>query len=192
MLPVDPNAVPIPAPKQGFPAWAIAAIGCCCLGPVVMLPILAAILFPVFAQAREKARATACLSNTKQQAVALLMYAQDYDNRYPDSTAWMTGIQPYAKADAILHCPSLAHSGASAYGYALNKNLSRTNLDKVASPQDTAEIWDSTDPGPNVADTLQSLPNPGRHIKGNNFAFVDGHAKWWKDSIPPPSIELAR
>src|SRR5512135_2806692 len=50
---------------------------------IAIIAILAAILFPVFAQAREKARQTSCLSNTKQIALAMLMYSQDYDELLP-------------------------------------------------------------------------------------------------------------
>jgi prepilin-type N-terminal cleavage/methylation domain-containing protein/prepilin-type processing-associated H-X9-DG protein len=52
---------------------------------IAIIAILAAILFPVFAQAREKARATSCLSNTKQIGTALAMYVQDYDEMFPFS-----------------------------------------------------------------------------------------------------------
>jgi hypothetical protein len=48
-----------------------------------IIAILAAILFPVFAQAREKAKQTSCLSNCKQMGLAVMMYAQDYDETYP-------------------------------------------------------------------------------------------------------------
>src|SRR5689334_22760555 len=50
---------------------------------IVIISILAAILFPVFATARESARSTSCLSNIKQIGLAVLMYAQDYDERFP-------------------------------------------------------------------------------------------------------------
>src|SRR6476620_9900153 len=49
---------------------------------IAIIAILAAILFPVFAQAREKARQTSCLSNTKQISLGILMYLQDYDERF--------------------------------------------------------------------------------------------------------------
>jgi len=48
---------------------------------IAIIAILAAILFPVFAQAREKARAISCFSNTKQIGIGMLMYAQDYDEK---------------------------------------------------------------------------------------------------------------
>src|SRR5213594_3906966 len=52
---------------------------------IAIIAILAAILFPVFAQARDKARAASCLSNLKQMGVSWMMYAQDYDETYPAS-----------------------------------------------------------------------------------------------------------
>ena len=78
---------------------------------IAIIAILAAILFPVFAQARESARMTSCLSNCKQFALAQLMYAQDYDETivpwrnsfrsdpldYQVATSWCANLQPYIK-----------------------------------------------------------------------------------------------
>ncbi len=61
---------------------------------IAIIAILAAILFPVFAKAREKARQTACLSNMKQIALAVIMYATDYDERYPHPYYQNTSITP--------------------------------------------------------------------------------------------------
>jgi prepilin-type N-terminal cleavage/methylation domain-containing protein/prepilin-type processing-associated H-X9-DG protein len=79
---------------------------------IAIIAILAAILFPVFAQAREKARQASCLSNTKQIGTALMMYCQDYDetnvmNGYAGGgPQWPDLLQPYLKSDAVLVCPS--------------------------------------------------------------------------------------
>ncbi len=96
---------------------------------IAIIAILAAILFPVFAQAREKARQTSCLSNLKQLGTAFMMYVQDADETYPlQSTdpygvfpyndderkarsmatvpSWFSGVQPYVKNYGILICPS--------------------------------------------------------------------------------------
>ena len=82
---------------------------------IAIIAILAAILFPVFAQAREKARQASCLSNMKQLGTAQMMYTQDYDETYPKSyhqlpdgsnLAWYYLIQPYAKNVQIFRCPS--------------------------------------------------------------------------------------
>lgn len=85
---------------------------------IAIIAILAAILFPVFAQAREKARATACLSNLKQLGLALAMYKQDYDetnvwewpfgndNVYDWDHSFHEVIYPYTKNKGITFCPS--------------------------------------------------------------------------------------
>jgi prepilin-type N-terminal cleavage/methylation domain-containing protein/prepilin-type processing-associated H-X9-DG protein len=61
---------------------------------IAIIAILAAILFPVFAQAREKARQASCLSNIKQLGLALNMYAQDYDEQFPRAMACTGGSMP--------------------------------------------------------------------------------------------------
>ncbi|NCO93957.1 MAG: prepilin-type N-terminal cleavage/methylation domain-containing protein, partial [Armatimonadetes bacterium] len=60
---------------------------------IAIIAILAAILFPVFAKAREKARQTSCLSNTKQLGLSQFMYAQDYDEMYTGRPFWMHRVQ---------------------------------------------------------------------------------------------------
>jgi len=79
---------------------------------IAIVAILAAILFPVFAQARDKARSTSCLSNARQIGVAFMMYAQDYDEYLPLTTfpvlsnSWTDTVQPYIKNRGIFRCPS--------------------------------------------------------------------------------------
>jgi prepilin-type N-terminal cleavage/methylation domain-containing protein len=91
---------------------------------IAIIAILAAILFPVFAKAREKARQTSCVSNVRQLATGVMMYAQDYDESFPiaanqyliDDRTWTSGtrswfdpfmpVQTYLKNDKILICPS--------------------------------------------------------------------------------------
>jgi prepilin-type N-terminal cleavage/methylation domain-containing protein/prepilin-type processing-associated H-X9-DG protein len=76
---------------------------------VAIISLLAAILFPVFARARENARRTSCLSNLKQFSLALIMYSQDYDERLfaPKAGVWWSDpYEPYLKSSQILKCPS--------------------------------------------------------------------------------------
>src|SRR5437879_3380105 len=74
---------------------------------ISIIAILASILFPVFAQAREKARAAACLSNQKQIAMAFAMYSQDFDEVYPPAVDavsgawWEAAVQPYIKSGQV-------------------------------------------------------------------------------------------
>src|SRR5690349_17534704 len=93
---------------------------------IAIIAILAAILFPVFAQARERARQTSCLSNMKQIGLGLAMYNQDYDetmhlafandnpiNNGQLNVAPIDGqLKPYSKNDQIWHCPSDSFSAA--------------------------------------------------------------------------------
>lgn len=87
---------------------------------IAIIAILAAILFPVFAQAKEAAKKTSCLANTKQLALALTMYANDEEDHLPAATehsmdagtsemtgqSWLDTVQPYIKAKLLYHCPS--------------------------------------------------------------------------------------
>ena len=83
---------------------------------IAIIAILAAILFPVFAKAREKARQASCLSNTRQIGNALAMYVQDYDERFMNSSYnytqtngylfWFERLLPYVKNVQLFNCPS--------------------------------------------------------------------------------------
>jgi prepilin-type N-terminal cleavage/methylation domain-containing protein/prepilin-type processing-associated H-X9-DG protein len=115
---------------------------------IAIIAILAAILFPVFAKAREKAREASCLSNVKQIALAVLMYQNDYDGFVPlifydpPRTYWPLAIFPYlgqavvtTRNYGIFGCPSMRwehnwYSGAySQYGMNYNLNQRFTNAD---------------------------------------------------------------
>jgi len=91
---------------------------------IAIIAILAAILFPVFAKAREKARQTTCLSNMKQIGLGVMQYVQDYDETFPyavrtadDSATYIATIvdalNPYTKSDAIWECPSQQKPGVN-------------------------------------------------------------------------------
>jgi prepilin-type N-terminal cleavage/methylation domain-containing protein/prepilin-type processing-associated H-X9-DG protein len=76
---------------------------------IAIIAILAAILFPVFSQARAKARAASCLSNTRQLGTAMRMYAQDYDGYFVFNWwEWHIPLQPYIKSWDIFICPQSA------------------------------------------------------------------------------------
>jgi len=102
---------------------------------IAIIAILAAILFPVFAQAREQARKTTCLSNLKEIDLSVQMYVNDYDEVLPSSSSnGMVGeptylCQPYAKSFAILFCPdrnlAVPGTGNNACGAIDNPNCEK-------------------------------------------------------------------
>ena len=88
---------------------------------IAIIAILAAILFPVFARARENARRSSCQSNLKQIGLGMLQYTQDYDEKYPSAwlsfggtdgngkpelPRWVDVVQPYVKSTQLFSCPS--------------------------------------------------------------------------------------
>jgi len=138
---------------------------------IAIIAILAAILFPVFAKAREKARQTSCLSNCKQLATAYVMYAQDYDERTPlpavvipaiavpgaggaadgsNVNWWRFTLQPYTKNWQIFVCPSAQNPGdPSSPGnqlnrqYGLNASITNTAMGQITLPAETIALGDS-------------------------------------------------
>jgi prepilin-type N-terminal cleavage/methylation domain-containing protein/prepilin-type processing-associated H-X9-DG protein len=134
---------------------------------IAIIAILAAILFPVFAKAREKARQTSCLSNIKQMGIAWISYAQDYDEvtlrqnigpGVPAYTAidgstvsggyilWPTMLYPYVKNVQLFSCPSNSvrwignYTGTMAYGYlSINHGVS---LGSYNNPSVTFLMYD--------------------------------------------------
>ncbi|MDR3707420.1 MAG: DUF1559 domain-containing protein [Capsulimonadaceae bacterium] len=132
-----------------------------------IIAILAAILFPVFATAREKARQTSCASNEKQLGLGFLQYIQDNDDTYPNGIVswgtptanWTCQVYPYVKSTAVFTCPSDTTNanqwGPEVTSYAINYDLS---------------MWSSTPAGfgnpPHVTSVQQSYLNaPSRTIE---------------------------
>jgi prepilin-type N-terminal cleavage/methylation domain-containing protein/prepilin-type processing-associated H-X9-DG protein len=166
---------------------------------IAIIAILAAILFPVFAKAREKARQSSCLSNVKQLGLAILQYAQDYDevlpkNRiynasaaaynilwYPTATN-MGLIGPYIKNHQIMFCPSAT---SRVYGYSQYLggyyDGSRTvSLGAVAVPTQTVALADS------YADCMlpSSWRRPNVGANGTAYGAVTAVCGWRTPSAP--------
>jgi prepilin-type N-terminal cleavage/methylation domain-containing protein/prepilin-type processing-associated H-X9-DG protein len=180
---------------------------------IAIIAILAAILFPVFARARENARRSSCMSNLKQLALAAMQYTQDNDERLPPAIEsnqtpvfyWFNGLDPYVNSLQVYICPSDSkHTAQAAYRYAngisygwnvygLNyyfgtKYIGYHNggipLAAIDAPSETVMLGDNRDDSPNAWGIHYNSPGyypiGARHLEGANFAFVDGHAKWFK------------
>ncbi|MBI5835409.1 MAG: DUF1559 domain-containing protein [Armatimonadetes bacterium] len=173
---------------------------------IAIIAILAAILFPVFAKAREKARQSSCLSNTKQISLACYQYIQDYDETYPDiwsGPGWyppfcFEKLQPYMKSTQVWVCPSGSYDfngwdqtgatrklsyGANAeiFGYYGNTGTAK-KLSAIDVPAETVVIWEGNwCDGGATAYTDAWAPDTrvaSRHLGGGNLCFCDGHSKW--------------
>ncbi len=176
---------------------------------IAIIAILAAVLFPVFARAREKARQTQCINNAKNLGTAFGCYTQDYDERMPFASGahdnisrkWWDLIFPYLLNEYIYSCPSAAPaSGDVTFRY--NFNIGRygypdgggVHINDIDTPGwvillnervDVPCKLDSTD----VANfAFHDWPDPNvyywcewtlPHNNGCNLVFCDGHAKWY-------------
>ena len=177
---------------------------------IAIIAILAAILFPVFARAREKARQASCLSNQKQIALAWHMYTQDYDEtvpRYyynvyhpvPNEFGYGSGyyvrtldvLHPYINNMQVRFCPSDSYRDRFKLNYGYNYRYlgawhadGAGSLAEITEPASTICIGESN----NGYDVIYA---PGiaeavrvswdRHNGGSNYSFCDGHAKWMSE-----------
>lgn len=172
---------------------------------IAIIAILAAMMFPVFSRAREKARSIACLSNIRQISMALYMYAKDYGGKMPQGSytapdmfgnvvqmngydSWPSFIYPYVHNTQIFRCPSSSSDQLSpkivdnyAYNYDLLQNV---RARYIPHPSETMVVMDFHDsyviPGPNTRENFLIAAGDGlrRHNDGANIAFADGHAKF--------------
>jgi len=167
---------------------------------IAIIAILAAILFPVFAQAREKARQINCTSNMKQIGTAMLMYVQDYDETYPLSlfsypapppdpggqlAEWSTVISPYIKAGDVTHrnggvwsCPSFPVPDEG------DQYHLRVDLFPVDDPADRVPLTDPNGDGSATGSvsTLAIVSNPAEKIMllegGSHAVTAPDGIKW--------------
>jgi prepilin-type N-terminal cleavage/methylation domain-containing protein/prepilin-type processing-associated H-X9-DG protein len=183
---------------------------------IAIIAILAAILFPVFAKAREAARQSSCLNNQKQLGTAMMMYVQDYDEVYPamfwagsqwnpnfgtpagQPNYWGYELSTYIKNNQVFRCPSRKDVNTS---YIYNLFLQQKSMAAVDAPASVAALADST------ADGWWGIDGSGfvayyqadgvtknascrikdMHNEGANIAFADGHVKWQKREMWKPS-----
>ncbi len=169
---------------------------------IAIIAVLAAILFPVFAQAKAKAKQSQCLSNTKQLAVGLRLYSDDWNGVYPgagcvDEVGWVdsrrrggieTGeIFPYVKSAGVYLCPLDPNLDRNRYSFAMNVCMSRRAESTLAWPSSTVLLLEENE---NTAGGNTGL-NDGcyyawytqdrpavRHNRGGHFVYGDTHTKW--------------
>jgi prepilin-type N-terminal cleavage/methylation domain-containing protein len=126
---------------------------------IAIIAILAAILFPVFAKVREKARAISCLSNMKQFGLAFTQYSQDNDEKdpngvnysYPGGNGWAGQLYPYVKSAKVYFCPDDTGTQSATFSsYAYNSNntaptgatVDSYSIAKYVSPAKTVLLFE--------------------------------------------------
>lgn len=156
---------------------------------IAIIAILAAILFPVFAKAREKARQCTCGSNVRNMVTAARMYSDDYDGSplLCGAIPWYRRIDPYVRSTQIMSCPSDAVSAtahATSYAYNMNGLSAGTPWDQMSEDQSSLAIFgDCNSVGNMIMMAKHVTPGnsacvlDGRHCNCTNCAFFDGHAK---------------
>jgi prepilin-type N-terminal cleavage/methylation domain-containing protein/prepilin-type processing-associated H-X9-DG protein len=162
---------------------------------IAIIAILAAILFPVFAQAREKARQSTCLSNQKQIALALSMYAQDFDGTFPFAIAldsntsldiwWEDLVTPYVKGGdvgGIMTCPSASSRG---HAYSLNWTVAGRSLAAVPSPAGLVVTGD----GAQAIQLARKPENLPRSCPFFSYSMTGRGEKLW---TPAPNFKTAQ
>ena len=183
---------------------------------IAIIAILAAILFPVFARARENARKITCVSNLRQLGTSVLMYAQDYDESLPnnfagkkDTNLWSdlagSGLMvPYLKNKQIWFCPSdTPHTYSNQtydYSYCLYNNTADVNkhaypstmqshsLAEAAFPTQKVVFWEVTAYHGNRAYVAYDLSFKGMRGDLSNMTMLDGHTRTFHSTQLNPDV----
>jgi prepilin-type N-terminal cleavage/methylation domain-containing protein/prepilin-type processing-associated H-X9-DG protein len=158
---------------------------------IAIIALLAAILFPVFARARENARRSSCQNNLKQQGTALLQYAQDYDETYcqNDSVSnlrWCDRLLPYIKNTQVFRCPSARASDISTTG---TPGLQLTYvLNNVYRGGNDIRIFEQNSGGPSPISAIQDVAGTVSFMDGyNGFQFLDCNTPLLNND--PPEVQ---
>jgi len=147
---------------------------------IAIIAILAAILFPVFAKVREKARQTTCLSNMKQLGLGLVQYVQDSDEAYPQTVngldywvrpynntqiSWAKAIYPYVKSEAVYTCPSDINNPAKMQDFPPDNDIAKSYLPIMQFHDDTSVNGSAIfSDGNGTPTTIASVPMPADTI----------------------------
>lgn len=167
--------------------WPLALIGGCgCL--VIVAFVGGAIVGPLVAQTRAKARERECIGGMSVIAQAVKRRAADHGGALPEGVSWMDALHGYTRGDEAFRCPAVSQGKPNTYGKAFNSSLSGRPLAQLQAPAQDVMVFDSTNLHRNASDPGTSLPAPPRHLGHNVFLFLDGHVK----SMPISTLDPVR
>ncbi len=173
------------APKRKPPWVLFIALGACafCFVPG------AAIIFPVFAQAREAAIKTRIISNVKQAGTALMVYASNFDDRYPPADRWVD-LSQKENVNEIVLPDQTGKVAPGTFYHAMNSGLSGLSLAKLEDASQTVATFWSTKPDRNANDKVESVrwsrPRNGFTV----VSLADSSARALKDGQGAGSHEI--
>ncbi len=142
---------------------------------VVIIAIIVIRVYPVFRDAKEKARLCGCEWNLKDLLSATSIYAQDYDGKLPPKNKWTDCIKSRIGSEYKLKCPTDKNADKSRCSYSFNSKLGSSTFSQLKS-QPTTPIYFDSKGGWNSLCPLTGAVK--RHLGGANYGFADGHVKW--------------
>jgi prepilin-type processing-associated H-X9-DG protein len=150
-----------------------------------MAAIVSAMMLPALSAAKDRAQTINCVSNEKQLALAVRIYAGDNTNHFPSAASWCDDIKTMVGSEKVFKCPSA--NPADQCDYAFNAALGGMDQDKV-DPR-TVMIFES-DAGWNAHGGADSMVTPARHQHGRRYvvAFADGSVQ----EIGPSQLDTLR
>jgi prepilin-type processing-associated H-X9-DG protein len=154
----------------------LAIAGTCVSGfMVLMLPVMAAMLLPALARAKQRAQSINCMNNIKQINLALVMYATDHKDTLPPTNQWCDLIKPYiGGSSTMMHCPAEPPGRCS---YALNANIANKKLSELRpSPAVTILVFSAAD-GWNTSGGPSAVVSHHHDDRFVNIGFADGHTE---------------
>jgi len=181
---------------------------------IAIIAILAAMLLPTLGRAKQRAWATACLSNVKQMGLATRMYADDNSDALPRSAhqgaSWVATLQPYCSGTNLWRCPRDEHK-TRLYSYALNDYLLPPSIAGVGDyskatqvPAPVLTFWlgechkdyvsndhfhfSPSNDGDYAPTSFASQVAVQRHLGSANYLYVDGHAQLLKWNLVRPEL----
>lgn len=172
----EPGPPNQPPPKKGMSPWIIVLLaigGMCVLG----IPIMAALLFPVFSQAKVAARKTATMSSMKQASLGIFLYQADHDDLFPPAENWQKSTLPYIKNELMFVTSAAASPADSPYYFAFAAPLSQMSTTTIESPSVTILLFESSSKSPSPFGGSELLPPEPYHGSQTIVSHADGSAK---------------